>query len=219
MYLQVDAAGYLSEDFRLRQVRDFVEPGVDAGQGFVVDASLLPEDAGLHVVQVVLLALLERRIVPLHLELLCLEVVAGVVLVADAERHEVKVLEPVHDAAFASHRKHLEERLLRLVATVLGSAFALGNPDVLVLLVDGIVHVAAHGLTALQELPWAEAPFDCEGFVELDERLYPGIDEEVVADGNLAGRGEAVLVKHKVEDSAVEHDVAMVADEGVALRT
>ena len=57
-----------------------------------MDTSLLSEDACLHVVQVVLLALLERRIVALHLELLRFQVIARVVLVADAERHEVELL-------------------------------------------------------------------------------------------------------------------------------
>jgi len=218
MYLLVDAASDLCEDLCLGHFREFVQPGVDARKGFVVDASLLSEDASLHVVEVVLLRLLERRIVPLHLELLRLEVVTGIVLVADTERHEVELLESLYDRAFARHREHLQQGLLCLVATVLGSALALRYPNVLVLLLNGIVHVAAHLLTAFEEFSRAQSPFDRKGFIELDERLNPRIDEKIIANRNLASRREFVLVQHQVEDSAVEHDVAMVADERVTLR-
>ena len=217
MNLLVDAAGNLCEDLRLGHFRELIKPVVDGRHCFVVDAALLSEDASLHVVEVVLFALLERRIVALLLELLSFEVIAGIVLIADAERHDVELLESVDDAAFSSHRKHLEQRLLRLVATVLGSSFALCNPDVFVLLRNGVMHVAAHSLTALQEFPRTEPPFDRKGFIELDERLNPRIDEEVVADGYLTSRRELVLVEHEVEDGAVEHNVAMIADEGVTL--
>ena len=116
-----------------------------------MDVTLLAEDAYLHVAQVVLLALLELRVVPLHLELLGLEVVTRIVLVADGERYDVQVFESLYDGAISAHRHHLQHRLLRAVVGVLGSSLALRNPYVVVLVVDDMVHIAAHLLAALQQ--------------------------------------------------------------------
>ena len=153
------------------------------------------------------------------MELLRLEVIARVVLVADAERHEVELLKSVNDFTLSCHRKHLEQRLLCLVATVLGSALTLRYPDVLVLLLNGVMHVAAHSLAALEQFPWAETSLNCEGFVELDKCLNPRIDEEVVAYCYLTGRREMVLMQHQVEDSTVEDNISMIADECVTFRS
>ena len=141
------------------------------------------------------------------------------VLVTDTEGHEVEFLDSVDDFTFSSHRKHLEQRLLRLVATVLGSAFALSNPDVFVLLLDGIMHIATHRLTAFEQFSRTEAPLNREGFIEFDERLNPRIDEEIVAYRYLASRWEFVFMKHQVEDGTIEDDISMIADESVTFRT
>ena len=81
------------------------------------------------------------------------------------------------------------------------------------------MHIATHRLAALQEFSRTQSSLYREGFVEFDERLNPRIDEEIVADGYLASRGELVFMKHQVEDSAVEDDITMIADESVTFRT
>ena len=140
MYLLVHALAELGEELVAGQVFQLVNPLVDGCAAVVVDATLVAEDACLHVVEVVLTALLEGRVVALLLELLRLEVVAGVVLVGDGQRNDVQLAE------VATHGKHFENRLLGVVAGVLGTALALGYPDVFVFLGDGIVDIAAHEL-------------------------------------------------------------------------
>ena len=56
-----------------------------------------------------------------------------------------------------------------------------------------------------------------EGFVHAHQSLDPRIDEQVVANANLYRRGIARIDEHHVEECRVEHDVTMVADEGVAV--
>ena len=177
--------------------------------------AFLSEDACTHVVKVVLLALLPRGVVTLLLVFLCLEVVAGVVLVADGERDDIEFPEALDGGSGSSHGEHLEDAILGVVAAVLGTAFALGYPEVFLLGGDGVVDVAAHELAALVHFLGLEAATDDEGFVHAHEGLDPGIYEEVVAYGYLAGGRKVGQVQLEVEDGAVEDYVAVVADEGV----
>jgi len=215
MNLLVDSAGNLAEDLSFRHFCEFVKPVINRGHHFVVDATFLSHNAGLHIVEVVLLALLEARIVPLLLELLCLEIVARIVLITDTKGHEVELLESLYDCTFSGHRKHLEQRLLRLVATVFSSTLSLRNPDIFVFLLNGVMHVTTHSLTTFEEFPRTESPLNREGFIEFDERLNPRIYEEIIANRYLAGRREFVLMKHQVKDCAIEHDISMIAYESV----
>ena len=64
-----------------------------------MDVSFLPEDAYLHVLQVILLGLAVVGVVPLHLEFLSLEEVTGVIFVADGKRYDVQVLESLYDGS------------------------------------------------------------------------------------------------------------------------
>ena len=91
VYLAVDAARQFREELVLvLYVSQFLYPLIDGSSRLVVDVSLLPRDARLHVREVVLLRLLPCGVVPLLLELLRLQVVAWVVFIADAERHNVQ---------------------------------------------------------------------------------------------------------------------------------
>ena len=119
--------------------------------------------------------------------------------------------------ALAAHCQHLQHAFLCAVVAVLGTAFALGNPDVLFLLVDGVVHVAAHQLAAFHQFSRAEPAAHGECLVQLHQLLYPRINEQIVADGNLAGSGEFGIGEKEVQDGAVQHNVAVVADKGEAL--
>ena len=182
--------------------------------------SLLPEDTRLHVRQVILFRLLPFGVVALQLELLRLQVVARIILIADGKGHDVQRLEACdgRGGVIGIDGQHLQQRSLRLVARVLGTSLALGDPDILVLLVDGIMHVAAHGLRGLQHLTHRQRALHDECLVQAHQRANPGVDEQVVTDGYLTGRREAVVVEHHVQDGAVEHDVTVVTDEGVTLR-
>ena len=215
----VDASGYLGIDLGARQVGQLVDPRVNARRNLIVYMSLLAIDTYLHIVEVVLLALLELGVVAFLLELLGLEVVAGVVLVGDGQWYYVEVSEALDGCAFATHGQHLEDGVLCAVVGVLGASLALRNPDVVFFVVDGMVDVTAHELAALEQFAWAEAASYDEGFVHADERPDPGVDEQVVADGYLDGFLEIVFDEGHVEQGTVEDDVAVVAHVGVACLT
>ena len=143
----MDAAVYqdrhTAEQFLLGQRtvhrRQFI---VDAGCRLEVYPAFEAEQPGLHVQQVVRLTLLESGIVALLLELLRLEIVARVVFVRDGERSDVHLHQAVQDVPLAANGKHLQHTFLRAVVGILGTPFALGNPDGLPFRGDGVVHIA-----------------------------------------------------------------------------
>ena len=218
MQLTVDALAQRCEEVVLRQSAQLVYPRVDGCGTLVVYASLIAEDARLHIVQVVLFALLEGGVVALLLELLGFQVVARVELIADGQRHDVQIAQLVGKATLAAHRQHFQHRVLRMVTRVLGTSLALCYPDVLALLGHGIVYIAAHQLTGAHHLVGRQSAAHREGLVHPHQSLDPGIDQEVVADAYLHRGGIAVAHQHHVEEGRVEHDVAVVREEGVPVR-
>lgn len=117
---------------------EFGQAVVDAGSHVEVYTSFVAHQSGLHVVQVVGSCFLVAGIVTLQLELHGFEEVARVVLVRDGERCDVHLHEAVDDVAFAANGQHLEHTVLCAVVRILGAAFALGNPDGLLLLANGV---------------------------------------------------------------------------------
>ena len=83
MYLVVDMFCYHAEEVGFVNGCGVkaVEPVVDTVGSLIVYMSLLSPDAGLHVVKVVLFGLFPSWHISLALELLCLEEVAGVILI------------------------------------------------------------------------------------------------------------------------------------------
>ena len=61
----------------------------------VAHAALVAEDARLHVVEIVLATLLKSGVVTLLLELLSLQIVTGVVLIADGEGYDIQVTQQI----------------------------------------------------------------------------------------------------------------------------
>lgn len=151
-------------------------------------------------------------IVALELELLCLQVIAGIVLVRDGNRDDVQRREVADDVLSARHVEHLEDAGLRAVVRILGAAFALGDPDRLVRFFDGMVDVGRELVTCLEHLPDGDAPLDDEAVAEPYEGLDPRTDEKVVADGDL-GQSVSYVVEDDVQERSVEHDVAMIGNE------
>ena len=117
----------------------------------------------------------------------------------------------------AAHGHHLEYSLCGAVVGVLGAAFALRNPYVVVLLGYDKVHVLGEQFRRSEHLTHRQRALHDERLVEAHDVLHPRQLEEVVADGYLGGCVAAGVEEHHVEQRRVEHDVAMVADEGVAL--
>ena len=139
-----------------------------------------------------MLALLEAFDIALLLELLGFEEVAGVVFVRNGQRHEVQALDALQRRALAAHRHHLQEGFLRAVVGVLGTPLALGNPDVLALLGNGVVHILAQLLAARQFLTYGSGTLHDERLVDAHQRADPGTYEQVVAYGYLNRCGETV---------------------------
>ena len=193
-----------------------LEHGTQLLRHHIGNAPFVAEDAGPHVVQIVLLRLLPVGIVALELKLGGLEIVAGIVFVGNRQWHEMQAAQILtRVGALTAQIEHAQERILRLVGRVLRTAFSLRNPNVLMLLANGVVHVAAHESAALQAVFAREGAAHDEGLVHLHQRLDPRIDEQVVANGNLAGGAETGQMQLEVENGRIEHDVAVVGDEGV----
>ena len=53
----------------------------------------------------------------------------------------MELLQSFDNSTFTAHRHHLEDALLGTVIAILGSTLSLCNPDILVLLLDGEMHV------------------------------------------------------------------------------
>ena len=130
----------------------------------------------------------------------------------------MQLAQTVNGASLPSHRHHLEDGRLCAVVGVFGSAFALRNPDVVVLLAHHVVHILRHLLARHEELPRRERALHDERLVESYEVFHPWQRQQIVADGNLACGVEASVIEQHVEERRIEHDVTMVAHKGVTLR-
>lgn len=193
------------------------QPVVDAGSAVVLDMSLEAFDAHAHAFDVVARCLFPERDVALELELACFEIVAWVVLIGDRQWHDMQSGQAVDDAAFAAHDHHLQDGRLRIVGRVLGTALTLCNPHVFVLLADDEMHIFRHALAGFVHLHGMQRTLHGKRLVDAHEILDPWNSEQIVADGDLARRGEAHVEQQFVEQSRVEDDVAVVAHEGVAM--
>ena len=219
MNLLVNALAEGSIELSSRQSSQFVNPFVHRSSAVVVHVSFIPEDARLHIVQIVLSGLFELRIVAFHLELLSLQEIAGVIFIADGERHDIEFAQRFDDIrnvgaiAFSwesPHSQHLQHRFLCAVIRVLGASFTLGYPDVLLLLCDGIVNISAHELTGAEHLLGREAAPDGECLVHAHQPFDPRIDEQVVTDAYLYSCWVSCLHQFHIEQCRVEYDVAVV---------
>lgn len=216
--LRVDIFGDIVEELVLGRTGVLLaQPVVDAGSAVVLYMSLKALDAHAHALDVVARCLFPERDVALELELACFEIVAWVVLIGDRQRHDMQSGQPVDDATFAAHDHHLQDGRLRVVGGVLGTALALCDPHVFVLLTDNEVHVFRHALTGLVHLHGMQGTLHGKRLVDAHEILHPWNGEQIVANGDLARRAEAHVEQQLVEQSRVEDNVAVVAHEGVAV--
>ena len=140
MYLTVHTLCHSLEELGLRHILQFPNPGIYRSSSTVHHPTLIPQDTGLHIVKVVLTRLLKGRVITFLLELLRLEVIARVKLIADGQRHNVQFLK------ITAHSQHLKYCILSSVIRVLSPTLALGNPYILLLLGNSIMDITAHQL-------------------------------------------------------------------------
>ena len=162
--------------------------------------TLITEDTGLHAYQVIHRSLLPIGIIALLLELLCLQEIAWIIFVTDRERYEMKLFQAVDNAALTAHRHHLQNTLLGAVITVLGPTLALGYPDVLVLLLDGKMHIVREALARHQHLSHAQGTLYDKRLVDTYQVLDPRKRKEIITDGNLTGGLKPVIDKKDIEN-------------------
>ena len=162
--------------------------------------TLITEDTGLHAYQVIHWSLLPIGIIALLLELLCLQKIAWVILITDRQRYKMQLLQALDDTAFSTHRHHLQNTLLGAVVAVLGPTLALGYPDVLVLLLDGEMHIVREALARHQHLSHAQGTLYDKRLVDTYQVLDPRKRKEIITDGNLTGGLKTVIDKKDIED-------------------
>ena len=163
--------------------------------------TLIAEDTGLHTYQIIHRSLLPVCVIALLLELLCLQKIAWVILITDRQRYKMQLLQTLDDTAFSTHRHHLQNTLLGAVVAILGSTLSLGNPDILILLLDGEMHVIGKTLARHEHLAHTQGTLHDKRLVDTNQVLDPRKRQKVVTDGNLAGGLEAIIDKHYIEDS------------------
>ena len=122
-------------------------------------------------------------------------------------------------SAVCTKRHHAQYGGLCAVVAVLRTTFALGYPNVVGTCGYDVVHVATHQLARKEQLFGRKRSPHDEGFVHSHKALNPGVDEQVVADGDLHRVGKLMVDEHHRKDGRVEHNVSMVGDVGVAGRT
>ena len=147
MYLVVDMGSNGIEEFLLRHLRvEGIQILIDTWGCMIMHMSLVTEDTGLHAYEIIHRSLLPSFHITLLLILLSLEEVARIELIADRQRYEMELLQSFDNTTFTTHRHHLEDALLGTVIAILGSTLSLGNPDILVLLLDGEMHIVGKTL-------------------------------------------------------------------------
>ena len=104
--------------------------------------SLIAEQPRFHITQIILRRFLISLDIPFQLKLLRLEKIARVIFIRDRHRSYVYLHQTVYKIPFTTHSQHLEHAVLRTVIGVLGTSFALCNPDGLILLQDCVMDVS-----------------------------------------------------------------------------
>ena len=112
----------------------------------------------------------------------------------------MKLFQAVDNATLATHRHHLQNTLLGAVITVLGPTLALGYPDVLVLLLDGEMHIVGEALARHQHLSHTQGTLYDKRLVDSYQVLDPRKRKEIITDGYLTGGLKTVIDKKDIED-------------------
>ena len=210
MNLTVHALCQLRKELILWQFTEFINPLVDRCSTMILHPTLIPKDARLHIIEVILLTLLKGRVIAFLLKLLCLQIITWIKLITDGQRYDIQFLQ------VTSHCHHLQHRLLRTIIRVLGTSLALRNPYILTFLSDSKMDIATHQLTALKHLVSRQSTTNRKGLVHTHQPLNPRIDQQIVANTYLHRSGIAILKQQQIKESRVEHDVTMIADKRVA---
>lgn len=129
----------------------------------------------------------------------------------------MQLLQSLGHRTRSTHGHHLQDALGCAVVRVFGSSRALSHPHVLVLLLNGEMHVFGERLARHQHFAHGQSALHDEALVQPHEVFHPWQRQQVVADGYLACGGEARVDEQHIEYGRVEHNVAVVAHERVVL--
>ena len=138
-----------------------------------MNSPFVTNNTRLHAQYIVLGTLLKVGRIAFLLDFLGFKEVAGVVLVRNGQRHNVQVGQSVNNVALAANGHHLQHGLLGAVVRIFRTPFALCNPHVLVLLVDGVVHILRQKLAGGQHLPNRQVAFYDKRLVHAHQILHP----------------------------------------------
>ena len=171
MQLMIHTLTKRLEELFAGQVFQLAKPCIDGGSTMVMNTAFIAKNTRLHIVKVILTWLLKGWIIALLLELLSLQIVARVEFIADGKRDDVQFIQ------WSAHSQHLEHGVLGTVVAVLGTSLTLGNPNILTLLGNSIVDVAAHELTGTHHFMGRQATTNGKGLVHPDQTLNPRINQ------------------------------------------
>ena len=146
-----------------------------------------------------------------------LEDVTRLPLITHGHRSDVQFAQSLYLIVRPTHTEHLDDALVRSVHTVLRSSVALGNPHALVLLQNGVADILRQmERTAIEVLDAATRAFHLEHLITLADVDDQLTRHKVRPKGDLR-RVEALRHEVILQQTRVEHNVAMVADVEVVL--
>ena len=184
----------------------------------VMNISFIAHDTRLHAQYIVLRRFFIVGIIAFKLHLLRFKIVAGVELVRNGERNNMQIFQSVDGVTLSANSHHFQNRLLRAVVRVFGATFALCNPDIFVLFVDGIVHIFRKQFAGSQHLSDRQITFNNKRFIHSYKVFHPRKRQQIVADGYFASCIKTIINEKFGQKSRVENDVAMIAQKGITPR-
>ena len=176
-----------------------------------MDAPLVTEQSDLHISQIISSSLLICGIISLQLKFLSLQEVARIIFIRNGKRGDIKLHQAVHDISFSTHSQHFEYTVLRTVIGVLGTPFALRDPDRLFFLTDGVVHITRHASRRLKHLSHSQCTLNDERLVDTHEFLNPRIDKQIISDSYLH-RIHSLIYQQNRQKTGVKNNIAMIGN-------
>ena len=174
------------------------------------------EKTGLHTDQIVLSGFLISFYISFQLKLLRFQKVTGVIFVRNGKRSDIHLHQTVDQVAFTTHRQHLQHAVLSTVVRVFGTSFALGNPDGLVLLINGIMHITGHPCRRFQHLPHGQRPLYNKRLVDTNQLLDPRINQQIVANRYL-NRIHPLIDQQDRKEARIQYNIPMIGDICISL--
>lgn len=164
-------------------VEHVVDLVVDRGCESIDHASFPALDTRFHRDDIISFGLSPSRVISFELRFGGFEIVAGVVLVSNADRAYIERFDILVEIS-VSEGEHMQNGWLRDVVTILGTSFALCEPDGF-MSASQIANIGGQLFGILELSMCTDVAFDGKAAVKSHEELNPFFGEEVISDSHV----------------------------------